>query len=84
MKDVRIIPLIIMAVLISCALIIFGCTAENRPEPQNIDLPPQNSEAYYANLRAYKNHHIRLHSAGMVPQDSQSGTFHGKKMDGTS
>ncbi|HFI4796714.1 TPA: glycoside hydrolase family 18 [Elizabethkingia anophelis] len=54
MKDVRIIPLIIMAILISCALIIFGCTAENRPEPQNIDLPPQNSEAYYANLRAYK------------------------------
>ncbi|WP_372483456.1 glycoside hydrolase family 18 [Elizabethkingia anophelis] len=54
MKDVRIIPLIIMATLISCALIIFGCTAENRPEPQNIDLPPQNSEAYYANLRAYK------------------------------
>ncbi|WP_407506168.1 glycoside hydrolase family 18 [Elizabethkingia miricola] len=54
MKDARIIPLIIMAALISCALIIFGCTAENRPEPQNIDLPPQNSEAYYANLRAYK------------------------------
>lgn len=54
MKDSRIILLIVLTLLISCSLVLLGCTAENRSEPQNIDLPPQNSEAYYANLRAYK------------------------------
>jgi hypothetical protein len=54
MKDTRIILLIVLTLLISCSLVLLGCTAENRPEPQNVDLPPQNSEAYYANLRAYK------------------------------
>lgn len=54
MKDIRIIPLIILTILISCFLILFGCTAENRPEPENVDSAPKNSEEYYANLRAYK------------------------------
>ncbi|MDE5493480.1 glycoside hydrolase family 18 [Elizabethkingia meningoseptica] len=54
MKDIRIIFLIILTCIISCSLILFGCTTENRPEAQNVDLPPQNSEQYYANLRAYK------------------------------
>ncbi|PUB26385.1 glycosyl hydrolase family 18 (putative chitinase) [Elizabethkingia sp. YR214] len=53
MKDVRIIP-IILTILISCVLILFGCTAENRPEPENVDSVPKNSDEYHANLRAYK------------------------------
>lgn len=54
MKDIRIIPLLILVALISCALILFGCTTENRPEVENVDLPPLKSDEYYANLRAYK------------------------------
>lgn len=71
MKDIRIIPLIILTILISCILILFGCTAENRPEPENVDAVPKNSDEYYTNLRAYKNHLTRLHLAGMGLQDLQ-------------
>ncbi|HFK5529540.1 TPA: glycoside hydrolase family 18 [Elizabethkingia anophelis] len=55
MNNIRILILIVLAFIISCCLILMGCSNENRQAPlESIDPLPIGSEAYYANLRAFK------------------------------
>ena len=81
MKDIRIIPLIILTILISCILILFGCTAENRPEPENVDAVPKTRMNTILISEP-----IKITSPGCIWLvwafgTCKSGSFHAKQMD---